>query len=388
MKSTVHVVDDDASFRTAIERRLKMAGYDVATYETAQQLLDSLPGDKAPGCILLDVEMPGLTGPELQQRLGQLGSVMPIVFLTGHGDIPTSVQAMKIGADDFLTKPVSSEDLLHAIEKALAHHEVLLGQREKLRAMRCRIASLTPREKEVFDLLVQGNINKQIAFELGTTERTIKAHRQSVMEKMQVQSLAELVSIAERVPILGMLARPGTRVGIESSIVPMDNSRITRGGRIDHAALLAEPISLIRHPDAISIRRGQAERGSSVLPKGKVVFVVDDDPSTLKGVKRLLREHGFDCILFESAAALQNNNDFDLAFCIVLDINLNDGSGIEVRHRLTAAGISLPVIYITANDNPATQMAAIESGCIAYLTKPFSAKSLIEPIARVSAGLA
>jgi FixJ family two-component response regulator len=388
VKSTVHVVDDDASFRTAIERRLKMAGYDVATYETAQQLLDSLPGDKAPGCILLDVEMPGLTGPELQQRLGQLGSVMPIVFLTGHGDIPTSVQAMKIGADDFLTKPVSSEDLLHAIEKALAHHEVLLGQREKLRAMRCRIASLTPREKEVFDLLVQGNINKQIAFELGTTERTIKAHRQSVMEKMQVQSLAELVSIAERVPILGMLARPGTRVGIESSIVPMDNSRITRGGRIDHAALLAEPISLIRHPDAISIRRGQAERGSSVLPKGKVVFVVDDDPSTLKGVKRLLREHGFDCILFESAAALQNNNDFDLAFCIVLDINLNDGSGIEVRHRLTAAGISLPVIYITANDNPATQMAAIESGCIAYLTKPFSAKSLIEPIARVSAGLA
>jgi FixJ family two-component response regulator len=199
----VHVVDDDASFRIAIERRLKKAGYDVSTYGTAQQLLDRLPGDDGPGCILLDVQIPGLTGPELQERLGQIGSVLPIVFLTGHGDIPTSVRTIKAGAEDFLTKPVSSEDLLDAIEKALAHHEALLSQRERLDAMRERIASLTPREREVFELVVRGKINKQIAFALGTTERTIKAHRHSVMEKMQVQSLAELVSIAERVGILG-----------------------------------------------------------------------------------------------------------------------------------------------------------------------------------------
>jgi FixJ family two-component response regulator len=139
----------------------------------------------------------------LQERLGQIGSVLPIVFLTGHGDIPTSVRTIKAGAEDFLTKPVSSEDLLDAIEKALAHHEALLSQRERLDAMRERIASLTPREREVFELVVRGKINKQIAFALGTTERTIKAHRHSVMEKMQVQSLAELVSIAERVGILG-----------------------------------------------------------------------------------------------------------------------------------------------------------------------------------------
>jgi len=206
----VHVVDDDASFRVAIERRLKKAGYDVATYGTAQQLLDRLPGDGAPGCILLDVQIPGLTGPELQERLGRLGSVLPIVFLTGHGDIPMSVRAIKAGAEDFLTKPVSSEDLLHAIEKALAHHEMLLGQRQKLDAMRDRIASLTPRERQVFELVVRGKINKQIAFELGTTERTVKAHRHSVMEKMQVQSLASLVSIAERVGILENMERPGT----------------------------------------------------------------------------------------------------------------------------------------------------------------------------------
>jgi FixJ family two-component response regulator len=151
--------------------------------------------------------------------------------------------------------------------------------------------------------------------------------------------------------------------------------------------LLAE-FSVIRPPDAIGTRWSRTERGPSVLPKGKAVFVVDDDPSTLKGVKRLLREHGFDCVLFQSGEALQKCNNFDQAFCIVLDINLNDCSGIEVRHRLIAAGISLPVVYITANDNHATRMAAMESGCVAYLTKPFSAKSLIEHIEKVSAGLA
>lgn len=122
------------------------------------------------------------------------------------------------------------------------------------------------------------------------------------------------------------------------------------------------------------------------MPNRKVVFVVDDDPSTLKGVKRLLRAYGFNCVLFQSADALQKHDNFDQAFCIVLDIDLNGDSGIEVRHRLTEAGIALPVVYITANDNLATRMAAIESGCLAYLTKPFSAKSLIEPIEKVSAG--
>jgi FixJ family two-component response regulator len=125
----------------------------------------------------------------------------------------------------------------------------------------------------------------------------------------------------------------------------------------------------------------------STSPDRRPVLVVDDDPGTLRGVKRLLRQHGYDSILFSSAESFQNHNDFEHALCVVLDIDLNDDSGIEVRHRLKAAGISLPVIYITASDSHATRMAAIESGCIAYLTKPFSAKSLIEPIQKVSAAL-
>jgi FixJ family two-component response regulator len=124
------------------------------------------------------------------------------------------------------------------------------------------------------------------------------------------------------------------------------------------------------------------------LPNRNTVFVVDDDAGTLKGVKRLLREHGYDSVLFPSAEAFRNHDDFEQAICVILDINLNDESGIELRHRLKAAGNFVPVIYITANDSHATRMAALESGCIAYLTKPFSAKSLIEPIEKASAGLA
>jgi len=198
----IHVVDDDTSFRTAIERRLKKAGYEVATYPSAQHLLDRLPDDNAAGCILLDVRIPGLNGPELQTRLSQLGSTLPIVFLTGYTDVPTTVQAIKAGAEDFLTKPVSSEKLLQAIERALAHHEQIRARNGALNVIRARSAALTPREREVFQLVVRGKTNKQIGNALGTTERTIKAHRHRVMEKMQVPSLAELVSLAERIGVL------------------------------------------------------------------------------------------------------------------------------------------------------------------------------------------
>jgi FixJ family two-component response regulator len=201
---TVHVVDDDASFRTAIERRLKKAGYAVATYESSQQLLERLPDEREPGCILLDVRIPGLSGPDLQDRLSKLGSTLPIVFLSGYADVATTVRTIKAGAEDFLTKPISSEQLLRAIEQAIAHHGASRGRKQKLDAMRELLGTLTPRERQVFDRVVQGRINKQIAHELGATERTIKAHRQQVMEKMKVQSLAELVSFAERLGILAV----------------------------------------------------------------------------------------------------------------------------------------------------------------------------------------
>jgi RNA polymerase sigma factor (sigma-70 family) len=208
----IHIVDDDASFRTALERRLKKAGYEVATYPCAQQLLDRLPDENGPGCILLDVRIPGLTGPELQTRLVERGFTLPIIFLSGYADVPITVKTIKAGAQDFLTKPIASEQLLGAIEQAMANHESLRGAKQRLNALRTQLETLTPREHQVFELVVQGKINKQIAQRLGTTERTIKAHRHKVMEKMGIQSLAELVSIAERLGVLQRLAgegRPG-----------------------------------------------------------------------------------------------------------------------------------------------------------------------------------
>ena len=193
MPGLVHIVDDDASFRTAIERRLKKAGYEVATYPSAQDLLDRLPNETELACILLDVRIPGLSGPELQTRLGELGSTLPIVFLTGYAEVQTTVRAIKAGAEDVLTKPVSSEELLGAIERALAHHQVTRSQRDKLDVVRAHIAKLTPREREVLDLVVHGKANKVIAGDLKLSQRTVEIHRARVMEKMQASSLAHLV---------------------------------------------------------------------------------------------------------------------------------------------------------------------------------------------------
>ena len=204
-QSVIHVVDDDKSFRNAVARLLRAVGYQVALYELGDHLLANPPGS-GPGCILLDMRMSGLSGLELQDRLSKLNSILPIVFLTGYGSIPMSVQAIKAGAEDFLSKPVSKDTLLEAVERALVRYQERRQQRDRLDDLRALVSTLTPREREVFALVVRGKLNKQIAHELGASERTIKAHRHAVMEKLKVQSLAEAVSIAER---LGLLAQSG-----------------------------------------------------------------------------------------------------------------------------------------------------------------------------------
>jgi FixJ family two-component response regulator len=195
----VHIVDDDASFRVAVERRLRQAGYEVTVYSSAEEFLDRLPSEAVPSCILLDVRLLGMTGLELQARLRELGSALPVIFLTAFADIALTVKAVKGGAHDFLTKPVSSEELLQSIERAMAYHQLTYDLKSKLDIIRHRVALLTPREGEVMLQVICGKTNKQIAIVLGCTERTVKAHRERVMEKMQVQTLAELVSLAERI---------------------------------------------------------------------------------------------------------------------------------------------------------------------------------------------
>ena len=201
----IHIVDDEKSVRTAVARVLRAAGYQVSVYESANHLLEKLPKER--GCILLDVQMPGLNGPQLQEVLGKMDFSLPIIFLTGHGDIPTSVCAIKAGAEDFLPKPAPKNVLLDAIGRALKRYDETHERNVRLSEFRECFNALTPREREVFAIVVRGRLNKQIAYELGTSERTVKAHRQRIMQKFKVKSLAELVSIAEH---LDMVAEPGS----------------------------------------------------------------------------------------------------------------------------------------------------------------------------------
>ena len=193
----VYIVDDDDSVRRGLTRLVRSAGFDVEAFPSAEAFLGAKHRDQ-PACVVLDVRMPGQSGPELQDALGQAGREIPIIFLTGHGDVATSVQAMKSGAADFLEKPTPDHVLLAAIRRALDRDREARAERAERHAIRARVDSLTPRERQVLALVVGGFLNKQIGAELGATEKTIKVHRGRVMHKMRAGSLAELVRLAEK----------------------------------------------------------------------------------------------------------------------------------------------------------------------------------------------
>jgi len=192
----IFVVDDDASMREALQRLLRSVGLQVTTFASAHEFLHHRGAD-VPGCLVLDVRLPGLSGLDLQHELATAQLDLPIIFITGYGDIPMTVQAMKAGAVEFLTKPFRDQDLLDAIRQALERDRLARAQRVEMAELRGRFAALTPRERDVFGLVVTGLQNKQVAAALGTSEITIKRHRAQVMHKMRVTSLAELVKIAD-----------------------------------------------------------------------------------------------------------------------------------------------------------------------------------------------
>ena len=199
-KPTVYLLDDEPSMLKALSRVLRAHGFDVMTFEKADDFFEH---ERPPGlaCLVLDLAMPGLGGLEVQQRLAELQDHIPIVFLTGHGDIPTSVRAIKAGADDFLSKPVKGDDLVAAVNSALDRAKIQLAEDLEIASLRQRLEQLTPRQREVFQYVIAGKMNKIIAADLGTGEQNIKVHRRRVMRKMGVKSVAELVRTAERLGI-------------------------------------------------------------------------------------------------------------------------------------------------------------------------------------------
>src|SRR5881296_778522 len=200
LKAAVFVVDDDASVREALNGLLRSAGFAVETFASAQAFLARPPSD-LPGCLVLDVGLPDLSGLDLQRRMAEMHMEIPIVFITGHGDVPTSVQAMKAGAVEFLTKPFVDRDLLDAIQQAIKRDRAARRQEAEMAELYDRYESLTPREREVMEWVVSGLLNEQVAAELGTSEITVKVHRGQVMQKMQADSLASLVRMSDKLGI-------------------------------------------------------------------------------------------------------------------------------------------------------------------------------------------
>src|SRR6266699_6779233 len=199
---TVFVVDDYAPGRKSISRLLRTAGFAVTAFASAKEFLTQY-NPETPGCLVLDLAMPEVSGLELQSILAGKSSLLPIIFLTAHGDIPKSVQAMKHGASDFLTKPVNDEDVLAAVRVAIEKDRALRREEAELSEIRARLDTLTPREREVLEYVVTGKLNKQVAGDLGITEATVKMHRARVIAKMKVQSVAELARLTERCGIRG-----------------------------------------------------------------------------------------------------------------------------------------------------------------------------------------
>jgi FixJ family two-component response regulator len=241
IKSTVYIVDDDALLRRALSRLLTLEGYEVETFASASEFLNRHEPVWR-GCVIADLRMPGPSGLDLQAALAHSGNPMPVIFLTGHGNVPSSVRAMKGGAEDFLTKPVQKDELLTTVKRALARDAAMFVQRAHQHELQRHLDLLTPREREVLAHVLAGKLNKEIAADLDTAERTIKAHRASIMEKMRAQSPAELGRIAQEA---GITRSDWLQAGIDqyrmaqadsSSTAPKDNSDIRGRGAFSRRA--------------------------------------------------------------------------------------------------------------------------------------------------------
>lgn len=369
---TIYLVDDDPSFLRALSRRLRAADYQVEVFGSAEEFLGRRRSEAA-GCAVLDLEMPGPSGLELQESLARAGEPLPVIFLTAHGDISSSVRAMKRGAVDFLTKPVLGDELLDAVRRALARDAAARETRRLKQNWVTRYERLSSREREVFALVVRGLPNKQIADVLSISERTVKAHRCQVMHKMGVKSPAELGRAVEWLGEFFQTA-PGAQHGSwergTGTRLCRASSAWTVGPQFaqrDNSRLTAE----LRHWVVAHPR----------MPQDKcTIAIVEDDASFRHAVERLLRASGFEANTFASAEDFLRSTASRSHACLIVDIHLPGMSGVDLIDHLGGSAPAPPTIFITGHDGESLRERVSRIPHSIYLSKPFRGTALLEAL--------
>ena len=353
---TVFVVDDDASVREAMGSLFRSIGLRVELFPSAHSFLQR-PRPEAPSCLILDVRMPGLGGLECQRQLADAGLRIPVIFMTGHGDIPMSVRAMKAGAVDFLTKPFRDQDLLDAVQLALARDRTRRADEQALSVLRDRLATLTSREQEVMARVISGRLNKQIAGEMGTQ----RDHGQGYIAATSCGTWRR-----NRWPISsGWPAGSASRRGRERRRWGRDARRV-RAVRIGW--------SLALNPGAAP---GAEPQGGNAVTQEHYIAVVDDDQSVREGATNLFRSMGLTVVAFSSAEEFLRSDGVDRASCLVLDVQMPGMSGLELQSHLAAIGRRIPIVFVTAFSDERARNAALTSGAVCFLTKPFNEEEML-----------
>src|SRR6202522_1994424 len=364
----VFIVDDDVGVRESLELLIQGAGWRAETFASAEEFL-SRPRVHTPSCLILDVMLPDLNGLDLQERIAADRVDMPIIFVTGAHDISTTVRAMKAGAAEFLTKPCDYDVLLSAIRHAVDRSCSVLREEAEMGKLRNRYASLTPREREVMDLVVIGELNKQVGGELGISEITVKAHRGNMMRKMKAGSLVDLVNMGRETPPAVRAKMPDTR----------RTGRSRRTPRRRHDEPTDSSVNCFNR-DIPMNRASTGSHGSKAWSNGRatpIVFVVDD--TVRESLESLIQSAGWQPEIFACGQEFLSRERVLAPSCLILDVALPDLNGLDLQ-QLVADRIEMPTIFITACADVPTTVRAMKAGALDFLTKPFRNEVLLSSI--------
>src|SRR5580698_917275 len=360
----VFIVDEDVSVRESLELLIQGAGCRAETFASAEEFL-SRPRVHTPSCLILDVMLPDLNGLDLQERIAADRVDMPIIFVTGAHDISTTVRAMKAGAAEFLTKPCDYDVLLSAIRHAVDRSRRILREEAEMGEHRTRYASLTAREREVMDLVVIGELNKQIGGELGISEITVKAHRSNMMRKMKAGSLVDLVNMAARL-------RPSS----VPNCLTLDGPAVLEGHRGGCMT------SQLFQPGYPMNRASTSSHGPKAWSNGRAaatVFIVDGDDTVRDSLESLIQSAGWQPEIFACRQEFLSRERVLAPSCLILDVALPDLNGLDLQ-QLVADRVEMPTIFITACADVPTTVRAMKAGALEFLTKPFRNEVLLSSI--------